>query len=762
MKTFNDDGSDDLSEFKIISFEDLNNGFSKDIQDIIVNPNNSPEFRSKFHDFRNTPLGYSYITDDPVSIYPYTGKDKGGNSGYEYEVGVLDCESGSEVYEEYNKNKTPEQSLYFFYEKPNNKKSNFAGPFYIASMGTYFVDLLKRKQLNVTSRIGKAQLKNIQSKEDVVRYIAQLCYTRHSDKINPTIAYQAVVREFQFKTNDRQLEEIIGSISTIPSEAIGWCAGQVRNLKTTEKNYEPSSKDYSPLIPVFITGISAPVNVNKAAEFFENLSENPFIKGADTVFSKAWELIEKAATKIKDAVLDHLPVPLRNMINRISGIITILKNFLFEIQETLSTIADKGVEFLKILNAVNCGLVDSMLGLIECILYILELLLQPAITFSYKNYLERRDLLEKAEDVLDWFHLNIPQFVEGIISLFGASDSPSSSDTDGLFNKIKEMYNNASRYKVVYYAGIVGFEFLINILLLIFTEGAGNIVKGKTYLAKMWSLTKVVAKEGASAVTMGFSDLLLFLGKFVFKFAQTCKKGWKAFFNWIEELLTGAKNGSKADDLVEEVKEIEEVVMKGKKGQIVEEIPGYITKRAKMLSHAEDAVSRIVKNVEKTIMKEKWEYAYIHHEAKGFKSKSRFTSKSKDWVHVFDAFGAGTKRISQQLKNSLKNAIFTHNHPNNSSLSAADIMTFMEYRFKELRAIGKDAVVHSISLKKGATISKKFKKRIFNELEELEEKWRKDLNIDFSTEKGQYLLQNLQEQFLLDKIDHLIEYKIFK
>jgi len=75
-KEFDDDWEGDLSGYKVISIEDLNKGFVGDknaLGDHIINKDNSPDYRSPFHDYRNTPLGYSYLTDNPVSIFSSTG-----------------------------------------------------------------------------------------------------------------------------------------------------------------------------------------------------------------------------------------------------------------------------------------------------------------------------------------------------------------------------------------------------------------------------------------------------------------------------------------------------------------------------------------------------------------------------------------------------------------------------------------------------------------------------------------------------------------
>ncbi|QDZ63731.1 hypothetical protein EVD20_15780 [Elizabethkingia bruuniana] len=130
---------------EIIPVQRLQNKDYGNFQNVMVG-NDSPDYRSPFHDYRETPLGYSYLTDDPVSGFPFTGTNNKGENGYEYRAGVLPCENGSQVLESYNSNPREKQSLFLFYEKPDPNKSNFAGDFYIAKMGEYFVSLFKNFQ----------------------------------------------------------------------------------------------------------------------------------------------------------------------------------------------------------------------------------------------------------------------------------------------------------------------------------------------------------------------------------------------------------------------------------------------------------------------------------------------------------------------------------------------------------------------------------------------------------------------------------------
>ncbi len=372
------------------------------------------------------------------------------------------------------------------------------------------------------------------------------------------------MREYQFFTGDRRFEETIGNISSIPADALGWCGEQLESLKPTEKNYNPEAKDYSPLVPII-----GAVNLNEAAQFFEGLGENPFVQGAEVAFTQVWQLVKQAASKVKNASIEHLPDAFKGLVEKISTVINTIKNFLSEVKDELVELAKKGIEVLKIANAFYCGINNGLVGLLQCILYILQALFQPTMALSYEQYKNRRDLLEKAEDVLDWVLANGPVFLKGVKDLFSSSGGISQSDFEGIFDKLKGYWDNASRYTVAFYTGVIAFEFIINILLLIFTAGEGNIIKGTTYIQKVSSLLWVLTRETFSALTFGITDLLLGLGKLIFRFAKACAKGFKGFIKFIEELLQGAKNGAKAEDLAMTAEEIEEVVLKGKKAQSI-------------------------------------------------------------------------------------------------------------------------------------------------------------------------------------------------
>lgn len=596
MGLFDDEWSDDLSEFKTLSFEDVNKGFAgkTNILDQI-SLKGAPEYRSKFFDQKNIPLGESFMDHEKTSAFHGTGKNENGEQGYSYTVTTIPCESGSMVYEKYKSTAEQPHILNLFYERSIKDKNNFFGDFYIAQMGDYHVKLVDQYPNPLPAKINGTLYKNLTSLKDEAEYLYQVAYSTNGDKLDPTQIQLALMREYGYKSGNTQFEELIGSIEGIPQDALNWCADQVGKLVPDEKNYEPSHEDYSPLIPLPIGGILVPVNMNKAAQFFENLENSPFVQSVENAFATVWELVKNAASKVKDVVVEHLPDALKPLIQKISNIVNQIKTFLSDLQEVIKNIIHIGLEALKIINAFVCGIVSGLVSLVQCILYLLAFICSPITTFSYKQFLEKRSSQEKIEDVLDFIYEHAAKVFGAITSLLSKGDTDGISD---LYASIGNFFTGISTYKMAYYAGCVVFEIIINILLLIFTEGAGNVIKGVTYVEKIKSLLMVILKETISVVTVGLSDLFLLLGRIIAKFIKACNTGFKALAKFFDELISGMRNGSKLDDLVQDVQEIEGVIISQRKKPL-------INKKSLVFSFIPDAsmlkIQAIIRATEATI-----------------------------------------------------------------------------------------------------------------------------------------------------------------
>lgn len=559
MKQFNDEWSDDLSEFNILSFEEVSQGFSGKenvLKDISIHPKGSPYYRSKLHDIAKTPHGKTYKTDQPVSAFPCTGQAKDGTYGYEYFAYVSPYENGSDVYKAYKDEPNDPYSLALLYEKPNPNKSNFAGDFYIADFGEKMVEFYEKTIMNnnpkyqngIPCNIEKKFFMNVKSLEDDAKYLKELAKHYEKDNLNESLILAALQREYTYRTKGDLLFEITGDILSIPSDAIGWIAEKLEKIKPQEHHYKADVKDFSPvLFPAVV---------------LHHIEQNDF--ASSQLFEKAMKLIKNASDSIANAVIDHLPSAMKKLVEKISNIID-------QVQMFLSDITSYFEEWIKekiyLMNAFVCGVIDGIVGLVQSILYILQFLLQPTVAYSYEQYLEKRANLEKIEDITDWLSENIPQFLEGIKALFSNVGTLDQRDLKALFKSLADYFGDISKYTLAFYAGVLVFEIVINILLLIFTEGIGNIAKGATALQKAGNLLKVLAREAISVVTMGLSDVLRFFTRFITKFVKVCQDGFSAFIRWIRQLFRKMKNANKAEDLLGEAHEIEEVVIRARRLQ---------------------------------------------------------------------------------------------------------------------------------------------------------------------------------------------------
>ena len=92
MQNYEDEFGD-LSQFKILSFEEVSQGFEGNknpFKPITTNENNFPDYRSPLFDMNKIPIGASYLTDEPISdAFPFTGKNENGKNGYEYRAEVF-------------------------------------------------------------------------------------------------------------------------------------------------------------------------------------------------------------------------------------------------------------------------------------------------------------------------------------------------------------------------------------------------------------------------------------------------------------------------------------------------------------------------------------------------------------------------------------------------------------------------------------------------------------------------------------------------
>lgn len=385
-------------------------------------------------------------------------------------------------------------------------------------------------------------------------------------------------------------------------------------------------------------------------------------------------------------------------------------------------------------NALVCGvwngLVDSVAGLFAMVKMIYD-----GITLG-KDF---------AQNIEEYLPALLEQFDEAVQAIRNISFSDTAKY---IHNKLKQINLTFDPVACAYFVGYA-YGFIISLIIEIILT---VVVTGGTVTIPLIIEKLEEALFGIFRLGWG---LVKGAAKAVRSFARFAVRSIKDLIKGFQELVNFLKKGG------DELKRIIDDLFSAKRLK-ANEIPKYITTRAKILSHAEDTVSKLVKTIEANIKNERREYGFFHNDGKGFKTLSRFTSNSEDFIYLAEAFGKGKKNLTLTMRKTLKNTIFTHNHPNNSSLSAADFIAFIECQLLEIRAVGKDGVVHSLRLKKGANIPEKLKKEILKDLIKAQQKWIKDTKINTTTPDGAYYLQNFQEKFLLDKLEHLAEYRIYK
>ena len=150
------------------------------------------------------------------------------------------------------------------------------------------------------------------------------------------------------------------------------------------------------------------------------------------------------------------------------------------------------------------------------------------------------------------------------------------------------------------------------------------------------------------------------------------------FFDRLKKWLDGA--GVKAVD------ETAERGLDGTKPSIMFADKATTTKKAKILNHSFDKVFRMVKKVEKNIMRNDTEFGQV------------WDSKNNPLGEVLSSVKADELVIPYSFQQTVHGTM-THNHP----LSYHDVRVFVYGGFKELRAIGKNGEVYSL-IRKGPLI----------------------------------------------------------
>ncbi|MDC8006033.1 hypothetical protein POV27_18420 [Aureisphaera galaxeae] len=142
-----------------------------------------------------------------------------------------------------------------------------------------------------------------------------------------------------------------------------------------------------------------------------------------------------------------------------------------------------------------------------------------------------------------------------------------------------------------------------------------------------------------------------------------------------EDLLYSSPNNVKKKELEQTLYHL---------AQIVEESADYSSRFARTFSKAVDKVSAKIKKFEDKIRNLDVEDGMILNNARKIEIKHQGKKYPDyiDWSHV--------------PSSKFKGSTLTHNHPNSSGLSLADVKVFLNFELREIRAIGKNGTIFSM------------------------------------------------------------------
>lgn len=525
---------------EFISFEEMEKGvFGKDPFEKIRINDNSDRLVSPFYKEFGLEEGESIKVDVPISIFNYTGKRTSSNKktteedppnkkpkevhGYAYETHIQVEDTGTKVFEAYDKEKSGFNPYHvkLYYEKLNNQYFNFSGRNCIVNIGnTYYQNFMsqfpKRKIRSWYDNRTKSII--VDSIELEAKYTKLVLDSVHQDnQLSEVDIYKAIKLNAWSKSESGSILNAIGSINDGMAEAVAKIAEFIGKSKIEEKRYLADRDDYQPYL------------VEKAVS-------SPIVISIGIGISVLEKLVQKNLNLLKKLnVENYLPSGFKKAIEELTGFTTKVNTM---IKSAVTIVAELAGEYLKLVNAFVCGLINGLISLFEFLFQIISFIIGlDASIKSYEDYLEQQKNIETLEEVLNFLFSEVSTFLDGFIDLIKDLKKTTYEDFEVLIKSLSEKLGNISRYQYAYYTGEIVFEVIVGVLLALLTGGSGNIAQAVSKSEKLVQFLKVLGREFISTLTFGITDLLAILRKLIQSFARACKNGFKGFIEWIRFLL---------------------------------------------------------------------------------------------------------------------------------------------------------------------------------------------------------------------------------
>ncbi|WP_332453644.1 zincin-like metallopeptidase toxin domain-containing protein [Chryseobacterium aquaticum] len=484
------------------------------------------------------------------------------------------CESGTEVFDRYEKDPIEPDYFTIYYEMTSKSTSNFFGTACRVKMGDYAREQLVKHYYSKGKTInydGNTLDRSVSDFNNLIKVIAE------DYGMNATLLKGAIYLEILDKS---KINDAFKKVSSLNSQLADWLKGGIEateKWKFTEENYDyikyyvlPMYNNYQNKIgtngfPQQEVGYKPVIPVPFPNNQYKSMSDSPhivanglknlkeFITSFDEISTAAVFNIVMATPTIADDILfavtylvkniieDNMPESIKIVYNKLKAVFNDLLNVVSGIESFIK--AELNSEIAKI-NAFLCGLLNGLISLVQTIIMLLAMVVEnfPLFEIEKSSPLElakHQEKLEFIEDFVDLFAKNSKEFFEGIKNLF--SDGKIWKEISDFFDMLKKKFiqiKDLNEYFWAYFIGGVAFELILDAIIAYFTGGSSLVAQAS---AKISRITAKAEQAGAKALNFGKG-----LGK---KVANSTKDLYK----WLEkeflELVEAIKNGRLANYL---------------------------------------------------------------------------------------------------------------------------------------------------------------------------------------------------------------------
>lgn len=484
------------------------------------------------------------------------------------------CESGTEVFDKYEKDPIEPDYFTIYYEMVSKDTSNFFGTACRVKMGDYAREQLikhyysKGKTINYD---GNTLARSVTDFSSLIKVIAE------DYGIDATLLKGAIYLEILDKS---KINDAFTKVSSLNNLFADWLKGGIEateKWKFTEENYDFTKYYVLPMYSNYQNKIGASGFPQQEVKYkpiipvpfpnnqYKNMSESPhivadglknlkdFVTSFDEISTAAVFNIVKATPAISDDVLfavtylvkniieDNMPESIKIIYKKLKAVFNDLLNVVSGIENFIK--AELNNEIAKI-NAFLCGLINGLISLVQTIIMLLAMVVEkfPIFEIEKSSPLElakHQEELEFIEDFVDLFAKNSKEFFEGVKNLF--SDGKIWKEISEFSDMLKKKFiqiKDLNEYFWAYFIGGVALELILDALIAYFTGGSSLVAEAS---AKISRLTAKAEQLGAKAINFGKG-----LGK---KVANSAKDLYK----WLEkeflELLEAIKSGRLANYL---------------------------------------------------------------------------------------------------------------------------------------------------------------------------------------------------------------------